>query len=355
MFHAPWFLLLLFIVPPIVWRMLTARRDSAITFSSIQVVDTLRPSWRQRLQWIPPVLRIGAITALIVALARPQQGRKETSVDSRGIAIEMVVDRSGSMQAMDFTLDGRSIDRLTAIKHVAAKFISGGEGLEGRANDLIGLIAFARYADSLGPPTLDQSYVLSRLKETRIVDRRSEDGTAIGDAVGLAVEKLNTLDHDARRKMKSKVVILLTDGENNAGDVDPDDAAELAATMGVKIYTIGVGRKGRAPVPVVDPWGRRVMQWMDVNIDEDALKKVAATTGGRYFRATDTESLRAIYREIDQLEKSHIEERHYVDYREMAIEPVRAGAFTIPPLVLLAVLLLVTQVALTYTVLRKIP
>lgn len=357
MFHtsSSWFLLLLLLVPLIVWRMLATRKRSAVMFSSTGMIRHIRPSWKQRLWWLPPALRVGAIVLLIVAMARPQEGRKQTVVDSEGIAIEMVVDRSGSMQAMDFQVDGEAVDRLTAVKDVAAKFIDGGDGLEGRSNDLLGLISFAGYADSLGPPTLDHAYVIGRLDDTQIVTERSEDGTAIGDAIGLAIEKLNTLDHDANRKMKSKIVILLTDGENNAGEVEPIQAAELAETMGIKIYTIGVGTKGRAPVPVVDPWGRRTMQWMDVNIDEATLKKVAEATGGKYFRATDTASLENIYKEIDQLEKSRIEERHYVDYRELAIEPVQAGAFTLPPLVLVALLMLAGQVVLSNSVFRQVP
>jgi len=350
-----WFLLLLLLTPLIVWRMLSARKRSAVMFSSTEMIRGIPPSWRQRLRWLPPTLRVGAIVLLFVSLARPQQGRKQTIVDSEGIAIEMVVDRSGSMQAMDFKVDGEAVDRLTAVKDVAGKFIAGGDGLEGRSNDLLGLISFAGYADSLGPPTLDHSYVLGRLSDTEIVDRRNEDGTAIGDAIGLAVEKLNTLDQDARRKMRSKVIILLTDGENNAGEVDPVQAADLAGTMGVKIYTIGVGTKGRAPVPVIDPWGRRRMQWMNVNIDEGTLKKVAAATGGKYFRATDTASLENIYKEIDQLEKSRIEERHYVDYRELAIEPVQVAAITLPPLVLVALLLLAGQIVLTNSMFRQVP
>jgi len=357
MFHtsSSWFLLLLLLVPLVVWRMLAARKQSAIPFSSTEWIHDLKPSWKQRLWWIPSTLRVGAIVLLIVSLARPQEGRKQTVVDSEGIAIEMVVDRSGSMQAMDFKVDGEAVDRLTAVKDVAGKFIGGGDGLEGRGNDLLCLISFAGYADSLGPPTLDHLYVIGRLDDIQIVDRRREDGTAIGDAIGLAVEKLNTLDHDAGRKMKSKIVILLTDGENNAGEVDPVQAAELAETMGIKIYTIGVGTKGRAPVPVIDPWGRRTMQWMNVNIDENTLKKIAAATGGKYFRATDTTSLENIYKEIDQLEKSRIEERHYVDYRELAIEPVPMGMLILPPLVLAALLLLAAQLILANSLFRQVP
>ncbi|QDU99102.1 vWA domain-containing protein [Lignipirellula cremea] len=358
MFHAPsaWFLLLLLLVPLLVWRMLASRRRAAILFSSTAWFAQVTPSWKQRLRWLPGALRVAAIVLLIVALARPQEGRKQTIVDSEGIAIEMVVDRSGSMQAMDFEVDGQPVDRLTAVKDVAGKFITGGDRLEGRTSDLVGLVTFAGHADGVAPPTLDHPYLIDELDRTQIALDRSEDGTAIGDAIGLAVEKLTSLGQDEQRKIKSKVAILLTDGENNAGDLDPVQAAELASAMGVKIYTIGVGTQGRAPVPVVDRFtGRRQLQWARVNIDETTLKKVAAATGGQYFRATDTASLEAIYKEIDQLEKSRVEARHYTDYRELAIEPVYAGAMTLPPVVLVAFLLLSAQLVLSHTWFRQIP
>ena len=360
-----WFLLLLLLLPVIIWRLIRNRRTSAITFSSTQNAAELPRSWRQRLQWLPPTLGVLAIISMIVALARPQEGRKQTITDSEGIAIEMVVDRSGSMQAMDFQLEGQPVDRLTAIKDVAGKFINGGDNLEGRYSDLIGLITFAGFADSLTPPTLDHSYLTAQLQHAEIATDRNEDGTAIGDAIGLAAEKLSNLDKEStsvqadesvkKRQVKSKVVILLTDGENNAGELDPLPAAELAKSMGIKIYTIGVGTKGQAPVPVIDPFSnRRVLRMMQVNIDEDTLKKVAEETGGKYFRATDTQSLANIYAEIDELEKSYVEARQFVDYRELAIEPVHFGWINVPPLVLLALICLAAQVLLRNTVLRQI-
>lgn len=359
-----WFLLLLLLLPAVCWRLFRVRRDSAINFSSIATAAELPRSWRQRLRWLPPTLGLIALILLIVALARPQEGRKQTVTDSEGIAIEMVVDRSGSMQAMDFEVDGQPVDRLTAVKDVAGKFILGGEELEGRYNDLIGLITFAGYADAQNPPTLDHDFLTGQLNRTQIVTDRNEDGTAIGDAIGLAIEKLNELDPEregsddskqAGRSIKSKILILLTDGENNAGELDPLPAAELANALGIKIYTIGVGTKGQAPVPVIDPFsGRQVLRMMQVNIDEDTLRQVAETTNGMYFRATDTESLENIYREIDELEKSYVEDRHFVDYRELAIEPVQLAGVTVPPLLSMALICLAGQVVLRNTVLREI-
>jgi Ca-activated chloride channel family protein len=360
MFFSPWFFLLLLLLPVVAWRLWSRSRDVAVPFSSTQFALDLRPTWRQRLAWVPAVLTLAAVALAIVALARPREGREQTIVDADGIAIEMVVDRSGSMQAMDFQIDGQHVDRLTAIKNVAGRFIQGddttheNEGLSGRVSDLIGLITFAGFADAITPPTLDHAFVMAHLNHQDIVSRREEDGTAIGDAISLAIEKLNRLDNRKKEKVKSKVLILLTDGENNAGEIDPVQAAELAQKMGVKIYTIGVGTRGSAPVPVRNPFtGRQDIQWVEVNIDEDALTKIATTTGGKYFRATDTQSLAAIYHEIDQLEKTSVEARHFVDYRELAIQASHVGAWSVPPLVLIALGLLSARVLLSNTVFRE--
>jgi Ca-activated chloride channel family protein len=298
---------------------------------------------------------------MIVALARPRKGREQTIIESEGIAIEMVVDRSGSMQAMDFQIDGQHVDRLTAIKNVAGNFVVGDEEkskdleLKGRVSDLVGLITFAGYADALTPPTLDHGFLVEQLDQLQIVNRRSEDGTAIGDAIALAIEKLNTLDDRKKEKVKSKVVILLTDGENNAGEFDPTQAAELAEKMDVRIYTIGVGTRGQAPVPVRNPLtGRQSIQWTNVNIDEDTLRMIADTTGGKYYRATDTQSLQAIYGEIDELEKTKVEAQHYVDYRELAIQSGRLGGWNTPPWVLIAMLALAARLTLSHTVFRQL-
>ncbi len=282
--HSPWYLLLLLLLPWVVWRLFARRRKLAVRYSSIEIAKQVRPTIRQRLTWLPRALTVAAILFLILGMARPREGRQQTVAESEGIAIELVVDRSGSMQAMDFQIGGEHVDRLTAIKNVAGKFVLGEEGdeLAGRFNDLVGLITFAGYADGVTPPTLDHSFLVSQLNDLRIVNDRREDGTAIGDALALSVEKLNALDERQQEKVRSKVVILLTDGENNAGEMSPHQAAELAQTMGIKVYTIGVGTKGRAPMPVIDPSGRKRLQWMPVNIDEDTLKEIATLTGGKY-------------------------------------------------------------------------
>lgn len=362
MFHHPWFLLLLPIAPLVGWRLWSAGRETAVNFSSAAAQWSERPSWRQRLLWLPSALLVAALTLMILGLARPRHGREQTIVDSEGIAIELVVDRSSSMQALDFLIDQQNVDRLTAIKNVASKFVAGDEdgggSLSGRVSDLIGLISFAGYADPITPPTLDHSFLIAQLDSTRIVDARregrGEDGTAIGDAISLAIEKLSTLDERQADQIKSKVIILLTDGENNAGEIEPAQAAELAAAMGIKIYTIGVGTKGRAPFPVRTLSGRIVIQYEYVNIDEETLQAIADQTGGKYFRATDTESLEAIYNEIDQLEKTKVESQQFVDYRELAVQSARVGGFRLPPLLLLAFVLLAARSLLQTTILRQL-
>ena len=354
MFFSPWYFLLLLLVPIVIWRLFAKRNKPAIGFSSTEIAHELLPTLRQRLAWLPAALTVAAITFLIVGLARPREGRDQSVTESEGIAIEMIVDRSGSMQAMDFKIEGEHVDRLTAIKNVAGKFVSGGEQLDGRFSDLVGLIAFAGYADGVTPPTLDHSFLVSQLNKAQIVSNRSEDGTAIGDAIALAVEKLNALDDRQKEKVKSKIVILLTDGENTAGEMEPIQAAEIAATMGIKIYTIGVGTNGQAPVPVTDPFsGRQTVRWMDVNIDEATLEQVASATGGKYFRATDTDSLENIYAEIDQLEKTNVEAQHFVDYRELAVQPIALGGLTLPPLLMVAFVLLAARLLLEKTWLRE--
>ncbi len=353
MFHSPWWFLALLLLPWASWRLFSRRRHSSIRFSSTAIADQIAPTLRQRLIWVPKVLTIATLLLLILGLAQPREGREQTSMDSEGIAVEMIVDRSGSMRAMDFKIDGQPVDRLTAVKNVAAKFLLGDDNLNGRLSDLVGLISFAGYADAITPPTLDHSFLIDNLNATEIVNIRSEDGTAIGDAIALAVEKLNMLDKRQSEKVKSKIIILLTDGENTAGELEPLAAAELAQTLGIKVYTIGVGTKGEAPFPQQLFSGRIVLTPVRVNIDEETLKQVAKTTGAKYFRATDTDSLQDIYAEIDKLEKSKVQVEHFVDYRELAVQSYQLPFLELPPVLLLAFCCLVARAILQHTWLRE--
>lgn len=352
MFHSPLYLLLLLLLPWVGWRLFRSRQQMAVTLSTTEVVARLKPSLRQRLLWIPKVLTLLVLLLLVLGLARPREGREQTITEGQGIAIQFVVDKSGSMESMDFKIDGQNVNRLSAVKNVVRKFIEGGDGLEGRASDMTGLVTFARYADSVTPLTLDHGFFLAALNQARIVRERSESGTAIGDGLALAVEKLNALGN-GNDAVESRIVILLTDGENNVGELEPMQAAELARAMGIRVYTIGVGSNGEIPVPTLDPFtGREIVRWAQVSIDETTLQEVADLTGGKYYRATDTDSLQRIYAEIDKLEKSKVESQHHVDYRELAIQDGRWAGVYVPPVILAAYVLLALRVVLEMTWLR---
>lgn len=352
--YSPWWLLLLLLLPLIGWRLFSSPQVAAVRFTGVSLAKRMQPTWRQRLLWLPKVLMMLTMLLLILGMSRPREGREQTIIESEGIAIELVVDRSSSMQGMDFKIDGEHVNRLTAIKNVVDKFVIGEDTLEGRYSDLVGLTTFAGFADSLTPPTLDHEFLISTMRRIQIANVQSEDGTAIGDAIALAVEKLNALDEREQEKVESKIIILLTDGENTAGDMKPLAAAELAQAMGVKIYTIGVGTQGNAPFPVEDPFTRkRVIRWMPVSIDEATLQEVANVTGGEYFRATDTDSLTEIYQVIDTLEKTEVDAKSFANYRELAVQSYRVGWFRFPPILLVAFGLLLTRVILQNTWLRE--
>ncbi|MCI5136235.1 MAG: VWA domain-containing protein, partial [Candidatus Electrothrix sp. AW2] len=248
-------------------------------------------------------LRLAAIGLLIVAMARPQWGNTKTEVEASGIDILLAVDVSGSMQAMDFQLQGKNVDRLTVVKAVMKKFIAE------RPNDRIGLVAFAGRPYMVCPLTLDHDWLQLRLDSVQI--GMIEDGTAIGSAIVAGVNRLR--DQDA----KSRIVILLTDGVSNAGKAAPLTAAEAAETMKIKVYTIGAGRRGIAPMPIVDPFGRKRIIRAQVDIDEKTLGEIAEMTGAQYFRATDTKSLEKIYEEINAMEATTRKIKHFDRYQEL--------------------------------------
>ncbi len=309
-FRDPLFLLTALVGPLVLW--LAARLPSALRYSSLELVDHAGRGWRVRLAKLPAVLMAIAVACLAIALAGPRTPDAETKISREGIAIMMVVDRSGSMQARDLVKDDLSVDRLAVVKDVFEEFVLGGDAGQGRPDDLVGLIAFAGYADSVCPLTLDHGSLVNMVRDLEIVGRRDEDGTALGEGLGLAVERLR------RSKAKSKVAILLTDGVYNAGTIDPEQAAELAASQNVKVYCIGAGTDGLAPFPVGDPFsgGGQVLRSTYVEIDEVTLKKIADKTGGQYYRATDQEGLKQIYAEIDRLERTELTETQYLQYTE---------------------------------------
>ncbi|MBL9140684.1 MAG: VWA domain-containing protein [Phycisphaerae bacterium] len=352
-----WWLLLLLAVPFAWWRVARARSRAAIGFSSLAPLHSAGSSAFARLHWLPIALRTLALAIIAFSIARPIKANEHTRVFVEGIAIEVVVDRSSSMLALDFQLDGKPVDRLTAVKATATQFIAGGNGVEGRPNDLIGLVAFARFADSLCPLTLDHDYLLTVLNDIDVAGEAAEDGTAIGDAVALATERLRdaTDRPDNPLRPKSKAIILLTDGENNAGEISPMTAAEVCKTLGIKLYAIGVGTIGTAPFPTRSGLGGTTYVRMPVRIDEKLLKEMAAETGGDYFRATDTQSLERIYKTISELEKTTTEQRRYLQYRDLAVEPIELAGVRLPPLLLIALLLVAVELVLSNTRWRTLP
>jgi len=359
----PVLLVLLASVALVWWRWLRGKPHAAVRFSSLTNLRRQGTTRRVRSRQVIPVLRSLAVILLVVCLARPQKGDEETRVASEGIAIQLLVDRSSSMLAEDFKLSGQRVNRLEAIKAVATAFVLGSEDEElgGRPDDLVGMITFAGFADSVCPLTLDHAYLADTLATTEIVDAqyRDEDGTAIGDAIALGV--LRMLDLAKRRealeanRVKSKVLVLLTDGEQTRGDLTPHQGAELAKAEDIKVYTIGVGTRGMAPMPYIDVFGRKQLVSQPVNIDEETLRQVAEVTGGEYFRATDTDSLKRIYARIDELEKTETEEKRYLQDAEMATQAVTIEGVTYPPLLLVVVALLILETLLVNTRFRKIP
>ncbi|OYP38141.1 VWA domain-containing protein [Rhodopirellula sp. MGV] len=311
--------LLLFL--PLIYAMAVAN-PNVLRFSSLQIPDHGSRAIRVWLAKLPAVLMSLAVACIIVALAGPRTPNAESKVSREGIAIMMVVDRSGSMKARDLVEGDYSVDRLQVVKEVFRQFVLGDSdsGTQGRDDDAIGLIAFAGFADSLCPLTLDHGNLVSMADELQIADSRQEDGTAIGDGLALAVERLR------RSKTKSKVVILLTDGSNNAGVIDPEQAADVAQASGVKVYCIGTGTRGRAPFPTIDPFtGRSILAEIPVELDEDTLKMIADKTGGEYFRATDRDSLVGIYQQIDKMERTKVTEQRYLQYDERYRTPLLIG------------------------------
>jgi Ca-activated chloride channel homolog len=281
----------------------------------------------QRVHRMLPVAYALGLILVLVAIARPQSGKSESRSSGEGIAIEMVLDISGSMEALDFQLDDREVSRLEAVQHVIAEFVLGSRksGLGGRKDDLIGLVAFGGFADSKCPLTLDHGALVQIVKELevpRTVRDRSgqvinekflaeELATAIGDGVTLGVDRLRST------KAKSKVLVLLTDGDNNAGAVDPREAAAIAKESGIRLYTIGIGTNGIVPVPKEDAFGQRVLVQAQFRIDEELLREMARTGNGEYYHASDTKGLIEVYRQIDRLEKSNFEETKFAEYNEL--------------------------------------
>ena len=327
-FEDPWLLLFFLIVPYLTIRR-KVKLQATISYSSIDTLQAIRSPRVEILSILPLVLRMIAISLLVLALARPQEGHKRTEILSVGVDIMLALDTSGSMQALDFIKDEKRDTRLAMVKDVVAQFI------ENRPNDRMGMVVFGSEAYTQCPLTLDQGILKSFLSKLDI--GMAGDSTAIGSAIGIAVKRLKDLES------KSKVIILLTDGQNNAGSLPPLQAAQTAKAFGIKIHTIAVGTHGKAPFLVNSIFGQRYV-YQQVDIDEDTLKKISDLTGGQYFRATDLESLKTIYKQIDEMEKSEVKVIEHSEYTELF------HYFLIPGL-----LILLLEILLSNTVLRRIP
>jgi Ca-activated chloride channel homolog len=296
-----WFWLLTLLPLVMVWRGRSGP-VAAVEYSNVGLAREVARASRSRLGHWVWVLAIAAGILMICGLARPQRLHSRTEVTLNGIDIVLGLDISGSMQALDFAIEHRRINRIEVVKSVVSKFI------EERPNDRIGLIAFAGVPFLISPLTLDHDWLQQNLGNLSVAS--VDDGTAIGSAIAACVNRLRMTP------AKSKVVILLTDGVNNTGKISPLAAAEAARSMGVKIYTIGVGARGKAPIPVKDDAGHMHVVMADVDVDEKTLQAIAGETGGKFYRATDTDSLQRIYEEINRFEKTartvqrfeHIEE-----------------------------------------------
>ena len=326
-FASPYYLWLLTLLVPMigyyVWR--TLQGGAAIQISSVAGVVRAPRTVRYYLRHLPFALRAAAFALLVVALARPQDVEQNVRTNAEGIDIMLAIDVSGSMLARDF-----KPDRITPAKEVAGSFIAD------RYGDRIGLVAFAGEAFTQSPLTTDQSTLQTLL--ARIRSGLIEDGTAIGNGLATAINRLRESD------AKSKVIILLTDGVNNQGQIAPMTAAEIAKAQGIRVYTIGVGSEGMAPYPAIDMFGNLTFVNQKVEIDEKVLKAISDMTGGKYFRATDKDKLKAVYNEINQLEKSKIEVTEHISYHELFLTWVLA-----------ALGLLMAEFLLSNLVLKRIP
>jgi Ca-activated chloride channel family protein len=329
-FAHPWVLFLLLVIPLLAWLNGKFGGTAGVTFSNTSMLAKIGNRRRSRAGAFLAALTYLALALFIVALARPQFGRVTTRVQATGVDIMLVLDVSRSMLAEDFTIGNRRANRIDAVKLVTEQFI------RERPNDRIGLVAFAGRPYLVSPLTLDHDWLIRNLERLRI--GLVEDGTAIGSAIASAANRLKD------KEAKTKLIVLLTDGDNNAGKVQPLTAAEAAKALGIRIYTIGAGTEGEAPFPLTNQFGRTVYRNVLVKFDEKTLQEIATMTSGQYFRATDTNSLRTIFGEIDKLEKSKVEVEKTAQYRDLFMW------FLIPGLACLALEILLSQ-----TVWRRLP
>lgn len=338
-FAQPWMLLLLLAIPVLAYWRGKSGPAAALTFSSTATLRALGKSSAARAGKFLRAMLLLSLALLALAMARPQLGKSLTQVEASGIDIMVVLDVSTSMLTKDFTIGGQSATRIDAIRQVTEKFI------EGRPNDRIGIIAFAGRPYVVSPMTLDHDWLLKNLERIKI--GLVEDGTAIGSGMAAAANRLND------KRSKSRVIVLLTDGDNNAGKVPPNTAAEAVKALKIRLYAIGAGINGIAPFPVFNPqngkpltdmFGNVVYQNQRVHFNEAGLKEVAKIADGQFYRATDTKSLEQIFADIDKLEKTTVAVKKYQQYRDLFPACIMAGLG-----------LLLAQLLLSQTIWKKLP
>ncbi|MDR2706381.1 MAG: VWA domain-containing protein [Planctomycetaceae bacterium] len=346
-FQSPYYFLFLIPLAILVIILEFRRSPASVVFSDVSLLRFVPRTFVQQCAVFVSWLFYLGMVLWIAALARPQSGKEEYRIRAEGIAMALCVDRSGSMAAIDFTLNGQRVNRLEAVKKTFHDFVAGNSFLSGRKDDLIGLLAFGGYVDAFCPLTLDHATLLEMLAQIRLpepivddqgnlLDRHlyeEENMTAIGDALAQAVDRLKNIP------AKSKVIILLSDGEQTFGTLTPLEGAETAKAFGIKVYTIGIGTTGEAPYIVTDSFGQQRITVQNVAIDEETLKKIAELTGGQYFNAQNTHALEQVYAEIDQLEKTTHEGRTYTQYTELFHYPLITGTV----LILLHLILICTR------------
>lgn len=329
-FRDPLFLLLVPVALAVFYIVRRMRQSPGFRFSAVSALEGLKPSLKALAGARLPYVRLAAMIFIILALARPVSPIADSFVETEGIDIVLAIDSSTSMLAEDFTYGGRRLSRIDVVKDVVREFV------KNRPSDRIAIVTFAGRPYTICPLTLDHGWLLDNLE--RIRSGMVEDGTAIGSGLASSLNRLKN------SKAKSKIVILLTDGRNNAGKISPLTAAEAAKALKIRVYAIGAGSRGPVPYPVKDLWGNKVYQQVEVDIDEDTLTRIADMTGAKYFRATDTQSLRSIYKEIDSMETIRIEDKGYQEYNELFL------IFLIPGLILL-----LAEIFLSNTILRQLP
>ncbi len=326
-FTDPYLLSLLLLIVPLFF--FGRFSGGTVKFSGISSFKSIHAGAKLNPRLILLVLRLFAITLFILALARPQSGKTFSKISSNGVDIMLAIDTSGSMRAMDFKIDDKPTERLTIVKNVVKDFI------DKRTHDRIGLIVFGDEAFTQCPLTLDHGILIDFLDRTHI--GMVGESTAIGQAIGTTVNRLKDI------KSKSRILILLTDGRNNSGQIGPMTAAKISNTYNIKIYTVGVGTRGKAPFLTDTFFGKRFV-YQDVDIDEETLQEIAQATGGKYYRAANSEELVKIYDDIDKLEKTEVKINEYTEYEEQ-----------FKWFLLVGIMVLLVEILLSNTKLRKIP